>query len=46
MFGYEEKPIKVAQYANDCVLFLNDKLELCTAIALLRNFQHERIRQN
>ena len=40
MFGYEEKAIKVSQYADDCVLFLNDKLELCTAIALLHNFQH------
>ena len=40
MFGYEEKPIKVMQYADDCILFLNDKNELCTAISLLCDFQH------
>ena len=40
MFGYEEKPIKVMQYADDCILFLNDKNELCTAISLLHDFQH------
>ena len=40
MFGYEEKPIKIMQYADDCILFLNDKNELCTAISLLRDFQH------
>ena len=34
MFGYEEKPIKIIQYADDCILFLNDKNELCTAILL------------
>ena len=28
------------QYADDCILFLNDKNELCTAISLLRDFQH------
>ena len=36
-FGYEEKAIKVMQYADDCILFLNDKNELCTAISLLRD---------
>ena len=37
-FGYNEKSVKVVQYADDCVLFLNDKNELCEAISLLDNF--------
>jgi len=38
MFGYKEKPVKVAQYADDCTLFLNSKAELGTAINLLNSF--------
>ena len=37
-FGYDDKPVKLMQYADDCVLFLNDKDEMCEAISLLNNF--------
>jgi len=37
-FGYNEKPVKIMQYADDCVLYLNNRNELCEAISLLDNF--------
>ena len=30
--------IKISQYADDCILFLKDKNELCSAISLLNQF--------
>ena len=35
MFGYEEKPMKVMQYIDDCILFLNDKNELLLLALLI-----------
>ncbi len=37
-FGYIEKPVKIMQYADDCILFINDKTELCTVINLLNDY--------
>ena len=37
-FGFESKPVKIAQYANDGILFLNDKNELCSALNILEIF--------
>ena len=37
-FGFPEKPIKIAQYADDCILLLNDIDELCTAFSILDDF--------
>ena len=36
-FGYE-KPIKIAQYADDGILFLNDRNEMCSALNILEIF--------
>ncbi len=36
-FGYN-KAIKIAQYADDSVLFLNNRNEMCSALNLLRKF--------
>ena len=36
-FGTEENPIKLAQYADDAILFLNDKEELCSAINIINH---------
>ena len=37
-FGFENKPVKIAQYADDGILFLNDKNELCSALNILKIF--------
>ena len=37
-FGFPEKPIKVSQYADDAILCINNKDELCSAINILNNF--------
>ena len=37
-FGFESKPVKIAQYADDGILFLNDKNELCSALNILEIF--------
>ena len=37
-FGFENKPVKIAQYADDGILFLNDKNELCSALNILEIF--------
>ena len=37
-FGFSDKTIKIIQYADDMVLFLNDKNELCSAINILESF--------
>ncbi len=37
-FGIHEKPTKIVQYADDAMLFINDKAELCSAINVLRMF--------
>ena len=37
-FGFPEKPIKIAQYADDCILLLNNLDELCTAFSILDDF--------
>ena len=37
-FGFPEKPLKMVQYADDCILFLNNIDELCTAISILDYF--------
>jgi len=36
--GFPDKLIKTVQYADDCILALNDKSELCTALAILKRF--------
>ena len=36
-FGYA-KPIKIAQYADDGILFLNDSNEMCSALNILEIF--------
>ena len=38
MFGYKEKPVKIAQYADDCILCLNNTAELRTTLTLLDRF--------
>ena len=37
-FGIDEKPVKIAQYADDAVLFLNNKEELCSALNVIEEF--------
>ena len=37
-FGYPEKPVKIVQYADDCILLLNDLDEFCTALSILDDF--------
>ena len=36
--GFPTKTVKTVQYADDCIVFLNDKNELCTALNILRQF--------
>ena len=36
-FGYE-KPIKITQHADDGILFLNDRNEMCSALNILEIF--------
>ena len=36
-FGYS-KPLKIAQYADDSVIFLNNKTERCSALSILKKF--------
>ena len=33
-----QNPIKLAQYADDCILFLNSKSEVCSALNILKGF--------
>ena len=35
--GNNAKSVKISQYADDCMLFLYNKDELCSAIGILRN---------
>ena len=37
-FGQGLNPIKLAQYADDCILFLNSKSEVCFALNILKGF--------
>ena len=37
-FGIDEKAVKIAQYADDVVLFLNNKEELCSALNVIEEF--------
>ena len=37
-FGFPEKPLKMVQHADDCILLLNNIDELCTAISTLDYF--------
>ena len=37
-FGFPEKPLKMVQYADACILLLNNIDELCTAISILDYF--------
>ena len=37
-FGYPQKPIKINQYADDGIMFLNNRTELCSALGILRVF--------
>ena len=36
--GFSHNKVKIIQYADDCVLCLNDKHELCTALSIINNF--------
>ena len=36
--GFPTKTVKTVQYADDCIVFLNDKNELCTTLNILREF--------
>ena len=37
-FGFPEKPLKMVQYADDCILLLNNVDEMCTVISILDYF--------
>ena len=37
-FDIDEKPVKIAQYADDAVIFLNNKEELCSALNVIEEF--------
>ena len=37
-FGQGLNPIKLTQYADDCILFLNSKSEVCSALNILKGF--------
>ncbi len=39
-FGVEEKSIKISQYADDALVFLNDKDEMCAALNVVSQFGH------
>ena len=34
-FNHHQKPIKLAQYADDCILFINNKTESYSALTIL-----------
>ncbi len=36
--GFPDKPIKTIQYADDCVLLINDENELCKTLSVLDKF--------
>lgn len=36
--GFPQKMVKISQYADDCVLFLNNKDEFCIALQIFRDF--------
>ena len=38
ILDFLKKTIKIAQYADDCILLLNDIDELCTAVSILDGF--------
>ena len=37
-FDHGQNPIKLAQYADDCILFINNKNEICCALAILEKY--------
>ena len=37
-FGYPQKPVKISQYADDGIIFLNNRNEMCSALNLLTKF--------
>ena len=37
-FGYPQKPIKISQYADDAIMFMNDRNEMCSALNILEKF--------
>ena len=37
-FGYPQNPLKINQYADDCILFLNNKNEMCVALSILEAY--------
>ena len=37
-FDHGQNPIKLAQYADDCILFINNKNEICSALAILEKY--------
>ena len=37
-FGLHNNAIKTVQYADDCILLLNDTNEICTALSILEDF--------
>ena len=37
-FGYPQKPIKISQYADDGIMFLNNRNEVCSELNLLTKF--------
>ena len=37
-FGHPQKPIKISQYADDGIVFLNNRNEMCSALNILEKF--------
>ena len=37
-FGYPQNPLKINQYADDCILFLNNKNYMCVALSILETY--------
>ena len=37
-FSFDEKPVRITQYADDAILFLNSKEELCSALNVINEF--------
>ena len=37
-FGFDEKPVKFAQFADESILFLNNKEDLCSALYVINKF--------
>ena len=37
-FGYPQKPVKISRYADDGIMFLNNRNEMCSALNLLTKF--------